>query len=51
MHLATIEAKSFWQKMLAKCRLRLERPYEAHHTYTPLGVVSGDVALVLEPLG
>lgn len=48
MLLATIEVKAFWQVMLTRCRFQMEREYEGHHTYVPLGTVSGDVALKLE---
>jgi cytochrome P450 len=51
LHLATVEAKAFWHAMLTRCRFRLARDYVARHTYVPLGIVSGDVKLVLEPLG
>ena len=50
MSLATAEVTSFWRTMLSRCRFRLEPDYEGHHTYVPLGTVSGDVALILEPL-
>ena len=36
--------------MLTRCRFRLERDYEGRHGFSPLGVVSGDVALVVERL-
>ena len=48
MHLATVEAKAFWHAMLTRCRFGLERDYQARHTYASLGVVSGDVKLVVE---
>jgi len=32
---------------LTSCTLRLTRDYEARHTFTPMGVVSGDVRLTL----
>lgn len=50
MHLATVETKAFWHAMLTRCRFRLEPDYVGHHTYAPLGVVSGPVRLALEPL-
>jgi cytochrome P450 len=50
-HLALVEVKAFWHAMLTCCRFRLERDYEARHTYTPIGKVSGRVALALEPIG
>jgi cytochrome P450 len=46
--LATLEAKAFWATMLSRCRFRLARDYTARHTYTPMGMVSGDVDLVVE---
>jgi cytochrome P450 len=48
--LAALEAKAFWYQFLRKARIRLARPYEARHEYHPLGMVSGDVSLVVEPL-
>ena len=48
--LSTIEAKAFWHVLLTRARFRLERPYEGVHRMTPLGCVSGDVALRFEPL-
>jgi cytochrome P450 len=48
--LAALEAKAFWYQFLRKARIRLARPYEARHEYRPLGMVSGDVSLVVEPL-
>jgi cytochrome P450 len=48
--LAALEVKAFWQAMLRRCRFKLVKPYEARHTYTPIGIVSGDVALELEPI-
>jgi cytochrome P450 len=48
--LATVEVKAFWHTMLTSCRFRLARDYEARHTYTPMGSVSGDVELLVEPL-
>jgi cytochrome P450 len=50
-YLANIEAKAFWHSMLTRCRFRLERDYEARHTFVPLGIVSGDVRMVVEPVG
>jgi cytochrome P450 len=50
MQLANMEMKVFWHRVLTTCRFRLTRDYEAHHTHTPMGMVSGDVALTLEPL-
>lgn len=51
MQLANMEMKLFWHRLLSRSRVRLTRDYDAHHTFTPFGVVSGDVALTLEPLG
>jgi cytochrome P450 len=48
--LATLEAKAFLSVLLTRCRFRLERPYVGHHVLNPLGNVTGDVALVLEPI-
>ena len=48
--LSTIEAVTFWHTLLTRCRIRLAKPYEGHHQYGPLGVVSGGVDLVLERL-
>ena len=50
LQLATAEVKGFWHTMLTRCRFRLERDYEGRHGFSPLGVVSGDVALVVERL-
>jgi cytochrome P450 len=50
MQLASIEAKLLFHALLTRCRFELERDYEAEHTYTPLGTVSGKVALRLIPL-
>jgi cytochrome P450 len=46
--LSTLEAKAFWATMLSRCSFRLARDYRARHTYTPMGMVSGDVDLVVE---
>ncbi len=48
MQLANMEMKLFWHRLLRACRLRLARDYEGHHTFTPMGMVSGDVELTLE---
>jgi cytochrome P450 len=48
--LSKLEATLFWQRMLARCRFRLARPYEAAHQMSPLGTVSGPVDLVVEAL-
>jgi cytochrome P450 len=50
MQLANIEAKVFWQKALTACRFSLRNDYEARHTYTPMGCVSGNVNLRVEPI-
>ena len=50
MQLANMEMKLFWHQLLTKCRIRLSEPYEARHTFTPMGVVSGKVALTLEKI-
>ncbi len=49
--LATMEVKAFFHDLLRRCRFRLTHDYDAHHTASPLGIVSGDVELTLEPLG
>jgi cytochrome P450 len=46
--LATAEVKAFWHAMLTRCRLRLAHDYEARHTYTPMGMVSGDVEIAVD---
>jgi cytochrome P450 len=48
MQLANMEMKLFWHRMLRASRMRLTRDYEARHTFTPMGMVSGDVALTLD---
>jgi cytochrome P450 len=50
MQLANMEMKLFWHRLLTTCRLRLAPDYEARHTFSPLGIVSGKVRLTLEPL-
>jgi cytochrome P450 len=50
MQLANMEMKLFWHRLLTTCRLRLTRDYEANHTFTPMGIVSGPVTLTLERL-
>ncbi len=47
--LSTMEAKAFWATLLRRARIRLARPYEARHQFTPLGCVAGDVELIVEP--
>ncbi len=48
--LAGFEMKLLFHKMLTSCRWSLARDYEANHTFTPMGMVSGSVALKLERL-
>ncbi len=48
LQLATLEVKAFWHAVLRRGRIRLKHDYEARHTYTPMGSVSGDVDLVFE---
>jgi cytochrome P450 len=48
--LSALEAKAFWFQFLRKARIRLARPYKAQHEYRPIGMVSGDVSLVVEPV-
>lgn len=50
MQLANMEMKLFWHELLRRCSFRLAKDYEARHMFTPLGIVSGDVALELQPL-
>jgi cytochrome P450 len=50
MQLAGIEAKLLWHALLSRCRFELAEPYQAEHTYTPLGCVSGKVALKFRAL-
>jgi cytochrome P450 len=47
--LSTMEAKAFWATFVRRARIRLARPYTARHEITPLGCVSGDVELIVEP--
>ena len=47
--LSALEAKAFWYQFLRKARIRLAEPYEARHECRPLGMVSGNVSLVVEP--
>jgi cytochrome P450 len=51
MQLANLEMKAFWHEFLGACRFSLEKDYEARHTHTPMGCVSGKVSLRLEPIG
>jgi cytochrome P450 len=48
--LTHLEVKAFWHTLLTRCRIRLEPDYQAHHSYTPVGIVSGAVRLALDPL-
>jgi cytochrome P450 len=50
IQLASAEVKAFWVSMLTRCRFHLEREYEARHTMIPVGTVSGEVPLAIEPL-
>ncbi len=50
MQLANMEIKQLWHTLLRSCRFTLEKDYEARHTFTPLGCISGKVRLRLEPL-
>ena len=50
MQLANLEMKVFWYKFLRRCRFSLTKDYEARHTHTPMGCVSGNVRLTLEPI-
>jgi cytochrome P450 len=45
--LANIEVKLLFRELLTRCRLELAPHYEARHTLTPLGCVSGKVRLKL----
>jgi cytochrome P450 len=47
--LSTLEAKLFWSRLLPRARLSLQQDYVARHQYRPLGVVSGDVRVVIQP--
>ncbi|HEY3815820.1 MAG TPA: cytochrome P450 [Polyangiaceae bacterium] len=49
MQLATAQALSFWHAMLTRCRFSLAPGYDAHHTFSPMGMVSGDVRLAVKP--
>ncbi len=49
--LANIEVKVLWHRLISTCKFSLPHDYEARHTHTPMGMVSGDVTLALEPLG
>lgn len=48
--LSGLEGKAFWYQFLRKARFRLAKPYEARHECRPLGLVSGNVSLAIEPV-
>ncbi|MEM7139184.1 MAG: cytochrome P450 [Myxococcota bacterium] len=48
--LAGLEAKAFWHAFGTRARFKLAEPYEARHEFRPLGMVSGDVDMIVEPL-
>ena len=48
--LSALEAKSFFAALLRRTRFRLRRDYDARHTSTPMGMVSGKVDLIVETL-
>ncbi len=48
---ASAEAKVLLFAMVTRGRFRLEHDYEARHTMSPAGTVSGDVALLYERFG
>lgn len=50
MQLANMEMKTFFHRLLRGYRFRLDPDYEARHTFSPLGIVSGDVRVALEPV-
>jgi len=50
MQLANAEARAFVHALLVRARIRLEKDYTGTHRYEPLGAVSGNVRIVLEPL-
>jgi cytochrome P450 len=47
--LASIEAKAFFHRLLSRGRFRLAGAAQGCHQYRPLGQVSGNVELILEP--
>jgi len=49
MQLANMEMKIFWHRLLGAASIELETDYEARHTFTPMGIVSGPVQLALTP--
>jgi cytochrome P450 len=48
LHLSGVEVKGLWHAMLTRCRFRLAGGHDERHIFTPLGIGSGDVKLVLE---
>jgi cytochrome P450 len=48
--LATLEMKLLFHHLLTTCTFSLAKDYEARHTFTPMGMVSGKVSLRLAPL-
>jgi cytochrome P450 len=48
--LSIAEIKAFWHALLTRARIRLIATNAVHHTYAPIGMVSGNVDLVIEPL-
>ncbi|MET0282838.1 MAG: cytochrome P450 [Polyangiales bacterium] len=50
MQLATLETKLLFYTLVTRCRFELARDYTARHTMTPVGCVSGKVALKLTRL-
>lgn len=46
--LSALEAKAFWHAFSSRARFRLAQPYQARHEFTPLGMVSGNVELIVE---
>jgi cytochrome P450 len=48
--LATMEMKLLFHRLLTSSRFSLAKDYEARHTFTPMGCVSGKVELRLAPL-
>ena len=50
MQLANMEVKVFWHRVLTTCRFELSTDYQARHSFTPMGMVTGKVGLTLQPL-
>lgn len=48
LSLAALEAKTLWRTLLPRARIRLAKDYRGRHQFRPLGVVSGDVELIVE---